>query len=138
MLAFDAPTRERCTAERMRSNTPLAALVLLNDPIYVEAARVFGTQIVEQGGKTVEERSRFAIRRAVSRDPLPEELTQIRKLVDKLVARFRDKPDEVKELLGAGDARSPDVKDADVLAEYAAWIGIARAVLNMHELITRH
>ena len=67
LLAFDAPTREECTAERTRSNTPTQALVLLNDPIYVEAARVFAARIIREGGKSLDERIGWAVRQALSR-----------------------------------------------------------------------
>src|SRR5262245_40485984 len=69
LLAFDAPTREECTASRIISNTPMQALVLLNDPIFVEAARVFGERIMRQGGPTVDSRLRFAYECTVSRTP---------------------------------------------------------------------
>ena len=69
LLAFDAPSREECTANRMRSNTPKAALVLLNDPTFVEAARKLAELAVKSGGSTDDERITFLWRRAVSRSP---------------------------------------------------------------------
>src|SRR5262249_3705943 len=65
LAAFDAPTREECTVERPRSSTPLQALVLLNDPTYVEASRVFAARAVKEGGKTDAERIDWAYRQAV-------------------------------------------------------------------------
>ena len=76
MLAFDAPSREECTAERPRSNTPLQALVLLNDPTYVEAARAFAEMIIRKGGATTDERLDFAFARALSR-PIPASETEV-------------------------------------------------------------
>ena len=73
LLAFDASTREECTVERPRSNTPLQALVLLNDPTYVEASRVFAGRIVREGGRTEAERLRYAYRRAIQREPTAAE-----------------------------------------------------------------
>ena len=69
MLAFDAPGREECTADRPRSNTPLQSLVLMNDPEFIEAARAFGEQILEHGGTTTAQRLAWAFRRALSRPP---------------------------------------------------------------------
>src|SRR5205807_2801313 len=73
LIAFDAPSREECTVERPRSNTPLQALVLLNDPTYVEAARAFAERIIRTGGDTPEQRIQFAYRQALCRDVQTEE-----------------------------------------------------------------
>src|SRR5262249_55962940 len=73
LLAFDAPTREECTADRPRSSTPLQALVLLNDPTYVEAARVFAEHIIRSGGVNPAQRLDWAFRRALSRKIRAEE-----------------------------------------------------------------
>src|SRR5262249_23156472 len=83
LLAFDAPTREECTVDRPRSSTPLQALVLLNDPNFVEAARVFAEKILHESGKTDAERFTFACRRALSRSPRPEELQILTDLLAK-------------------------------------------------------
>src|SRR5207244_4281863 len=80
LLAFDAPTREECAASRVVSNTPMQALVLLNDPIFVEAARVFAERIMRHGGATFEDRLRFAYRCALSRSPREEETAILRRL----------------------------------------------------------
>src|SRR5205085_4698361 len=70
---FDAPTREECTVNRMNSNTPLQALVLLNDPIYVEASRVFAQHILENGGHGAAQQIEWAFERAENRKPSAEE-----------------------------------------------------------------
>jgi hypothetical protein len=74
LLAFDAPSREECVAERTRSNVPQQALVLLNDPTYVEAARAFADRIVERGGESLEARIDWAFEQALSRDPREDEV----------------------------------------------------------------
>src|SRR6185436_16252293 len=73
LLAFDAPSREECTADRVRSNTPLQSLVLLNAPEFVEAARIFAERALTDGGKTTDERIDFAFKLALSRPAKPAE-----------------------------------------------------------------
>jgi hypothetical protein len=102
LLAFDAPAREECVAERTRSNVPQQALALLNDPTYVEAARAFAARIEGSGG-SFEERIEWAYRRALSRAPSGEEVSILRGL-------YRKRAD---------------------------WTSVARAILNLPELITR-
>src|SRR5206468_370436 len=133
LLAFDAPTREECTVNRPRSNTPLQALVLLNDPTYVEAARVFAERAVREGGGGFEDRIRWAYRRALSRDPRPAEEKLLRELHRKHLEEYRADPGAAKKLLGAGDwpATSGDT------AELAAWTSVTRVILNLGETITR-
>ena len=81
MLAFNAPGREECTADRPRSNTPLQSLVLMNDPEFIEAARAFGEQILEHGGTTTAQRLDWAFRRALSRTPREPETAVLTKLL---------------------------------------------------------
>jgi hypothetical protein len=135
LLAFDAPTREECTVERPRSSTPLQALVLLNDPTYVEAARVFAEHILKDGGATQPERFTWAFRHALSRDIKPEELKLLTELHDKHLKEFNADKEAAKKLVTAGEW--PAAKDMDV-AELAAWTSVARVILNLHETITRN
>jgi hypothetical protein len=103
LLAFDAPTREECVADRTRSNIPQQALALLNDPTYVEAARELARRIQDEGGKSFEARIDWAYRRALSRQPRDEEIGILRALYEKR----------------------------------QDWTSVARAILNLPELITR-
>ncbi|HEV3028114.1 MAG TPA: PSD1 and planctomycete cytochrome C domain-containing protein, partial [Planctomycetota bacterium] len=80
LMAFDAPNREECCAERARSNIPQQALVLLNDPTYVEAARAFADRILKEGGTTPVERITWAVQRALSRRPLDQEVAVLKDL----------------------------------------------------------
>ena len=134
LLAFDAPTREECTAARPRSNTPKAALVLLNDPTFVEAARALAERALKEAGDDAA-RIDALWRRAVSRKPDAEE----RKLTADLLARRRAEYSAdhaaARELLAVGLARRDTSLDD---AELAAWTATARAVLNLHEAIGRY
>jgi hypothetical protein len=134
LLAFDAPTREECTAQRVRSNTPVQALVLLNDPTYVEAARKFAERILHQGDKSVDERIAFAFRAATSRSPTKEETAVLKQLYEGHFAQFNADPDGAAKLLETGLAPRDESFDN---AELAAWTSVARTLLNLHETITR-
>ena len=135
LMTFDAPSREECTVNRVNSNTPLQALVLLNDPIYVEAARVFAQNILREGGPTLEARIGWAFARALGRPPGPEERRVLADLYRASLDQFRRDPAGAARLLGVGDAPRPkDVPPADL----AAMTTVARAIFNLHETITRN
>ncbi|MDZ4684871.1 MAG: PSD1 and planctomycete cytochrome C domain-containing protein [Planctomycetaceae bacterium] len=135
MLIFDAPSREECVADRPRSNTPQQALALLNDPGYVEAARVFATRIITDGGGTPASRLRWAFRRALSRNPEDDELALLLKLLDKHRAEYAADTAAADALLKAsGESPVPDGLNR---VDLAAWTSIARTLLNLHETVTR-
>ena len=135
LVAFDAPSREECTAERPRSNTPQQALVLLNDPSYVEAARVFAERIVKHGGATPTERIDWAFREALSRQPTDKERTVLLQLLDKHMSDYKADQEAANALLKVGDQT---VKETPNPVELAAWTSLARVVFNLHEIITRY
>lgn len=135
LLALDAPSREECTVNRVQSNTPLQALVLLNDPIFVEAARVFAQHMLTDGGATAAERIQWAFRRAVGRPVRAAERAALLDLYRKNLARFQAKPEDAAQLLQVGEA--PVLKTAKP-AELAALATVARAILNLHETIVRN
>jgi hypothetical protein len=134
LLAFDAPTREECTVERPRSNTPQQALVLLNDPIYVEAARVFAERVLREGGQTTDGRIQYAFRLALGRPAEAAELQLLRALVEQHVQRYQKDAKAATDLLRVGER--PAAQDIPAV-ELAAWTSVTRVVLNLHETITR-
>jgi hypothetical protein len=135
LAAFDAPTREECTVTRVNSNTPLQALVLLNDPTYVEAARVFAQNILEQGGRSSNSRIDWAFRRALGRPPTKEERRILSRLYAKNLTRFRSDQTGAEDFIRVGEAPMPaDEKAADL----ATMTSLARVILNLHEVITRN
>jgi hypothetical protein len=135
LITFDAPTREECTVNRTTSNTPLQALVLLNDPIYVEAARVLAQHMMTEGGKNFDQRLDWAFAKALSRSPIKEERTTLAGLYKKAVMQFKARPTEAAQFVGAGEAPVPADLDK---TELAATATVARAILNLHEMITRN
>ena len=135
LLAFDAPGREECTAERTRSNTPLQALVLLNDPIYVESARAFAQRILASGKSKDEERVEWAIRDSLCRKVVSNESQLLLSLLNKHRAEYGADPAAADRLLSVGDY--PIASDLN-RTELAAWTSVARAILNLHETITRN
>jgi hypothetical protein len=134
LLAFDAPTREECTVDRPRSNIPQQALALLNDPTYVEAARVFAERIFKEGGVGVHDRLNWAFRCTLSRLPTDDERKTLTELYAKHLQEYVLNESCAQKLLTAGAHPSP--KDTDI-AELAAWTSVARVLLNLHETITR-
>jgi hypothetical protein len=135
LLAFDAPTREECTAARMKSNTPKAALVLLNDPTFIEAARKLAELAVTTGGTSDDDRIEFLWKRALARPPAPEERTLVKGLLTRRRDEFRADPKAAGELLAVGLAPRDKTLNEP---ELAAWTAAARAVLNLHEAIARY
>jgi hypothetical protein len=135
LLAFDAPTREECTATRMRSNTPKAALVLLNDPTFLEAARKLAELAVTTGGTSDDDRIAFLWKRVLSRPPAAEERTLVKGLLDRRRNEFKADPKAAGELLAVGIAPRDTTLNEP---ELAAWAAAARAVLNLHEAIARY
>jgi hypothetical protein len=134
LKAFDAPTREECTAQRPRSNTPLAALVLLNDPSFIECARVLGVRVVADGGTTDAERVAFAFRQVTGRRPDETEAKVLGRLLERSRAQYAADPNAAAALVKIGLAPAP--KDANA-PELAAWTAVCRALLNLSETMTR-
>jgi hypothetical protein len=135
MLAFDAPTREECAADRTRSNIPQQALVLLNDPTYVEAARAFAARIVKEGGADLNSRMTWAWRQALSRPPREDEIVTLGGLVARQIVAYSRDPASAESLLKVGISPMPEGINH---AELAAWTNAARVILNLHEVITRN
>ncbi len=134
LLAFDAPSREECTAKRARSNTPLQSLALLNDPAYVEAARVFAQEILASGG-SAREQIDHAFTRAVTRQATDEEAAVLEGLLASHRASYEADPEAAAALVAVGEAAVPESLE---VVELAAWTNVARAILNLHEVVTRN
>ncbi|MDB6124460.1 MAG: Protein of unknown function (DUF1553)/Protein of unknown function (DUF1549)/Planctomycete [Pedosphaera sp.] len=135
MLAFDAPPREECTVERVYSNTPLQALALLNDPTYVEAARVLAERIMRDGGSSAKDRINWTFARTLNRKPSDQEFKLLNDLYQEQIEHYSKEKADADKLLTEGEAPAP--KDINT-PELAAWTSVSRTVLNLHETITRY
>ena len=135
LMVFDAPSREECTARRPRSNTPLQALVLLNDPQFVEAAQALATRTLTEAANDPLERAGFMLRRAIGRVPLAEEVGVVANLAERQREIFAGDPAAATGLVGVGAVPMPAGIDP---AERAAWTAAARVVLNLGEAYTRN
>jgi hypothetical protein len=134
LLAFDAPSREEACAERTRSNIPQQALVLLNDPSYIEAARGFASRIVSECRENTALRIEWAWQQALQRAPQADEARRMAAVFAERLAVYRADPKAAAEFLSVG--QTPQMKGVDS-AELAAWTHVARILLNLHETITR-
>ena len=133
MALFDAPTREVCSVRRPRTNTPLQALVTLNDPVYVEAAQALARRMVREGGATAPERAGRGFRLVLSRFPEPVELDRLVRLHDEALHEYQAAPEQARQL--ATEPLGPLPSDwvgAD-LADLAAWTVVANVILNLDE-----
>jgi hypothetical protein len=134
LVAFDAPDRETCTVRRARTNTPLQALILMNDPTYVEAARVLAERIMRKTRLAVNERIDLAFRLATARHPTAEEVVILRRIFQAQLAENQSDPESAALLLQVGESPFDPSLDRH---ELAAWTTVASSILNLDETITR-
>ena len=134
LKAFDAPSREECTAKRSISNTPLAALVMLNDPSFVEASRNFAQRILTEAKGSDRKRLDWAMNQALSRDATTQEAQIILGLLKQSRASFKGDEKGAIKLLSVGLSPRDEALEP---AEHAAWTEVSRLILNLHETISR-
>jgi hypothetical protein len=133
MSTFDAPNRDICTVRRARTNTPLQALVTMNDPVYVEAAQALARRMIE-GAATPSEQARYGFRRVLARTPSDKELQRLIALHDESLAFYKQDPKRAADM--ATNPIGPAPQDADV-ANLAAWTTVAGVLLNLDETLMK-
>ncbi len=134
LLTFDAPNREVCTAGRARTSTPLQSLVLMNDPVYVEAARAFAARVIKEGGSDDASRLNHAWRLALARTLGTAERGVLERALSVQRAHFAADKTAADALLKVGDFKNPDGIERN---ELAAWTAVANIILNLNETISR-
>lgn len=132
--AFDATSRELVCVRRPRSNTPLQALALLNDPAFVEASVSLAGRMLDEGGTTDQTRIAHGFTLCTSRRPEESELADLTELLHAQRAHYASAPDAARQLLDC--QTGPDLESSD-LPEVAAWSVVANVLLNLDETITR-
>ena len=134
LVTFDAPNRETCIVRRETTNTPLQALVLLNDPTFVEAARCLAERMIRESSDSTEARARRGFLLATSRQPTSQELSILLEKYRWHLAEFESDTDAAEQLLSVGDS----ARDTSIApAEHAAWTCVASLILNLDETITK-
>jgi Protein of unknown function (DUF1553) len=131
---FNAPSREVCTVRRERTNTPLQALVTLNDPQFIEAARSLAQSALERGGETPELRIDYIARRLLARPFRPEELAIAQASLSKLNAYYQSNPDEAVRLIAVGESKADPALPPATLA---AWTMLANELMNLDEFLNK-
>jgi hypothetical protein len=134
LATFDAPSREICALRRQPTNTPLQALVTLNDPAYLEMAQALGRRIAREGGDSPEARARFALRLVLARPPQPEAVTTLLALYRQELARYQ--ADEAAAQRLATEPLGP-LPEGLNLAEQAAWTVVANVLLNLDGVLMK-
>jgi hypothetical protein len=133
MSTFDAPNREVCLVRRERSNTPLQALVTLNDPVYIEAAQSLGRRMALASG-SVPDRLRTGFRQCLHRPPSSEELTAVTSLLERSRQRFQTDTTKAKRLATEPIGELPSGLDA---VDAAAWTSVANVLMNLDEFLMK-
>jgi hypothetical protein len=152
MTTLDAPDREFCVIRRARTNTPLQALILMNDTTYVEAARLLAERILRETGApagatatddatatagaaaTADARMELALRLTVYRSPTAEERVILQEMVQRTASHFRQHPEEANKLVSVGAMKADSKFDS---VELAAWTAVASVLLNLDEAMTK-
>jgi hypothetical protein len=134
MMTFDMASREYCTVKRSRTNTPLQALDVMNDPQYVEAARVLAERMLSEGGADAVSRIAYGFKRATCRTPTPRETDVLAAALAQQLERYRRSPEAAAKLIAVG-AKPRDPKlDA---TELAAYTMAASIILNLDEVVNK-
>jgi hypothetical protein len=134
MSTFDAPNREVCTVRRVRTNTPLQALVTLNDPVYIEAAQALARRLIREGGATTAERIAFSFQLALARPPAAAESQRLEALFNSTRQRFEKNPQQAVEL--ATDPLGPVPTGMNPI-DLAAWTVVGNVILNLDETLMK-
>ncbi len=131
MATFDAPNREVCLLRRPRTNTPLQALVTLNDPVYIEAAQALARRIIKEGGATPQDQVRYGFRLCLAREPRDVELARLVKLQAQSREQFAKTPAEAMNFATKPIGAAPAGVD---IADLAAWTVVSNVLLNLDEM----
>jgi hypothetical protein len=134
MDIFNAPTREVCTVRRERTNTPLQALVTLNDPQFIEAARQLATRALKEGGTQPVERIDFIARRLLARPLAEGELKVVETSLDQLLGFYKAHADDAKQLLAVGESKPDATVEPNQLA---AWTMLTNELMNLDEVLNK-
>ncbi len=134
MSTFDAPSRESCVVRRERSNSPMQALLLMNDPQYVECARGLAERCLREAGPGEQDRVRFAFRQCLLRFPSEEEIRGLIQDYHDFLAEFRADPEAARQLIHVGE--DPPADDADP-AQLAAWTMVCNLLMNLDEFLCK-
>jgi hypothetical protein len=134
MQIFDAPTREKCTVRRAITNTPLQALVTLNDTQFVETARHFAERMLSLESETVEQRIAYGFRLATARRPKPHEQAVLQRVLVKALEQYQADPSAAAALVAIGESARDDSLDP---IKHAGWTILASTILNLDETLTR-
>jgi len=135
MQIFDAPSREACSVRRSRTNTPMQALVLMNDEQFVEAARRFGQRMLIEGGESDRQKLVFGFRTVTSRQPTANELVIMVNVLKDYRQRYQEAPEAARQLIHVGESKVDDTLSPD---ELASWAMIGNLLLNLNETITKN
>ena len=135
MMIFDAPTREYCVVRRPRTNTPLQALALLNDPQIVEASRAFAVRILTEWDGDTRQRVTRAFRQATARTPTVDEVKILSGIYEAQLAHYQAQPDAADKLMKVGAYQAETSAGAP---EIAAWTTVASMILNLDETLTKN
>jgi hypothetical protein len=135
LATFDAPDREFCVARRLKTNTPLQALALMNDTIQLEAARKLAERLLTGGGNSSSERIQFAFALLTARRPAPDELSWLQSYLEKRLSHYRTTPEAAEAFLDVGESKRDENLDPIELAAYA---NLASLLLNLDESLHRN
>lgn len=131
---FNAPSREVCTVRRERTNTPLQALVTLNDPQFIEAARALAQLTLAKAGENLESRIDFLARRLLARPFQPTEQQVVRASVERLIAFYQSHPEDATRLLAVGELEPSATQEPAIVA---AWTMLANELMNLDEVLNK-
>lgn len=137
LQTFDAPNGDFSCVRRSRSNTPMQALVVLNEVTFVEAAKALGLMTLKEGGASDRDKATFAFRRCLSRRPTENELAVLLEMKSKTVADLANQPERAWKLAVVDVTKKPELPAGSQVEDLAGWVAVSRVLLNLDETITK-